>query len=247
MQKNSQTKLRRLIVEGNIGAGKSTFLKLLQDYCAAHVVFEPHEQWQNIGGHNLLDKFYTEPNRWAYTFQSYAFVTRMRADQEARKKSNHQTFIIERSVFSDRYCFAKNCFEMGVMSPIEWNLYQDWFEWLVTAQNYIPDGFIYLKTDPKTCYDRMMIRNRSEESCVSLDYLTMIHQKHEHWLIAKQEIPDYLQSIPVLTLECNEDFEANSNEFAKHLHAIERFFDIPTVDKHNVSLLNNEHKEHFLS
>lgn len=247
MEKNSSQNFRRIIVEGNIGAGKSTFLRLLQNHFSAHFVFEPHEQWQNIGGHNLLDKFYTEQNRWAYTFQSYAFVTRMRADQETRKKVTNtlSTLIIERSVFSDRYCFAKNCFEMGVMTPLEWNLYQDWFEWLVETQNYIPDGFIYLKTDPETCHKRMMIRNRSEESAVSLEYLTMIHQKHEDWLIAKKNVPHYLQSAPVLSLECNEDFESNSTELAKHFTAIENFFNIPTVDRNICP--DNTRKEHFPS
>lgn len=235
MPKNHPKNYRRIIVEGNIGAGKSTFLRLLQNHFSAQFVFEPHEQWQNIGGHNLLDKFYTEQERWAYTFQSYAFVTRMRADEQALKTSIHDTIIVERSVFSDRYCFAKNCFENEVISPLEWQLYQDWFEWLVETQNYIPDGFIYLKTDPKICYQRMTNRNRSEESTISLDYLTMIHQKHEDWLINKTGIPSYLTKVPVLSLECDTDFEFNEVELQKHFSAIEKFFDIPVqIEKKNI-------------
>ncbi len=233
MQENRPKNFRRIIVEGNIGAGKSTFLRLLQNHFSAQFVFEPHEQWQNVGGHNLLDKFYTEQKRWAYTFQSYAFVTRMRADEQALKNNNHNTLIVERSVFSDRYCFAKNCFEMGVITPLEWQLYQDWFEWLVETQNYIPDGFVYLKTDPKICHQRMMNRNRSEESAVSLEYLTMIHQKHEDWLIKKIGIPNYLLHVPVLSLECDTDFEFDSTELQKHFLAIEEFFNIPTMHKEN--------------
>ena len=40
-------------------------------------------QWQNVGstaghnGHNLLDKFYNDKERYAYTFQNYIFFTRM--------------------------------------------------------------------------------------------------------------------------------------------------------------------------
>ncbi len=230
---NQPKNFRRIIVEGNIGAGKSTFLRLLQDTFAAHFVFEPHEQWQNVGGHNILDAFYTQKERWAYTFQSYAFITRMRADAQGAQNSNHSVHILERSVYSDRYCFAKSCFEMKAMTPLEWNLYQEWFAWLVEAQQYRPDGFIYLRTDPKTCYQRMAKRNRSEESAVTLDYLTEIHQKHEDWLINKINIPHYLHDVPVLVLECNADFEYNINEQQKHFSEIKTFFNIPTRSNDN--------------
>jgi deoxyadenosine/deoxycytidine kinase len=40
---------------------------------------EPVEKWQSVGSaqHNILDSFYREPHRYAYTFQSYVFITRM--------------------------------------------------------------------------------------------------------------------------------------------------------------------------
>ena len=47
-----------IIVEGNIGAGKSTFLKMVNDYLDLQIVYEPHEQWQDVGGENVLDHFY---------------------------------------------------------------------------------------------------------------------------------------------------------------------------------------------
>lgn len=222
---------QRIIVEGNIGAGKSTFLRLLQQTFAAQFVLEPHEHWQNVRGHNLLEKFYTQQQRWAYTFQSYAFITRMRAEQEAKKNNPHAVHILERSVFSDRYCFAKNCFEMGVMTPLEWALYQEWFSWLIESQNYTPHGFIYLQTNPEVCYQRMVIRNRSEESAVSLEYLEMIHRKHELWLVEKKDIASYLTEVPVLVLECNEDFEHNPTILEKHFSKIKSFFNIPLLNE----------------
>ena len=46
---------------------------------AAQVVPEPVDKWQDVGSghHNVLDAFYKEPERFAYTFQNYVFVTRM--------------------------------------------------------------------------------------------------------------------------------------------------------------------------
>ena len=208
---NSEGKIS-LIVEGNIGAGKSTFLKILQSHLDVHPVFEPHQRWQNIEGENLLDKFYKDTNRWAYTFQTYAFVSRAVEHDQNLEKSEKNTLVLERSVFSDRYCFAKNSFEMGVMNKLEWQLYKEWFSWLVYRYITMPTGFIYLQTDPKICYERMRKRSRFEESAVSLDYLTMLHEKHESWLVTKEGVDEEIKKLPVLVLQCDNDFEHNIDE-----------------------------------
>ena len=42
--------------------------------------------------------------------------------------------------------------------------------------------FIYLKTSPKLCYERMKKRNRSEEQQIPIEYFEAIHELHEEWL-----------------------------------------------------------------
>lgn len=218
-----------LVVEGNIGAGKSTFLKLLNSYLAIQPVFEPHQKWQNIDGDNLLDKFYKDTERWAYTFQTYAFISRIMEHDHYLKHSSNQVLILERSVFSDRYCFAKNSYEMNVMNHLEWQLYKEWFAWLVYQYTTMPTGFIYLQTNPQICYDRMKLRSRTEESMVSLDYLQMLHDKHENWLVKKEGVDEKVKHIPVLVLQCDEDFEHNISEQVKHVQQIVEFFKLQSV------------------
>ena len=230
MSKNIKPSVCSLIVEGNIGAGKSTFLRIMQNYLRIHPILEPHEQWQLIGTDNLLQKFYEDTSRWAYTFQSYAFVTRVREQERAMTQYPHAVHVIERSVYSDRYCFAKNCFEMGTMTPLEWNLYQEWFEWLVENYTIKPTGFIYLRTEPNVCHQRLLKRNRSEESGVNLNYLKALHQKHEEWLVEKRTTASYLKEIPVLILESNKEFEADPIEQTKHMQKIADYFNLPIIN-----------------
>lgn len=45
-----------------------------------------------------------------------------------------------------------------------------------------PNGFIYLKASPETCFKRLQHRARSEEVGVDPGYLGSLHQKHEDWL-----------------------------------------------------------------
>lgn len=226
-----------LVIEGNIGAGKSTFLKTIGGVFNAQLVYEPHQQWQTIAGENLLDYFYKDTQRWAYTFQSYAFITRVMEQERSGLINNAPLQILERSVYSDRYCFAKNCFEMGLMTTLEWKLYQEWFDWLIGSYAIIPDGFIYLRTDPKVCYERLLKRNRSEEAGVSLDYLELLHTKHEDWLMHKKGVASYLQDVPVLVLDCDEDFEQSEIVRRNHKEHITAFltqeFNIPA----NVSVV----------
>ncbi len=219
-----------LIVEGNIGAGKSTFLKMVNNYLDVQVIYEPDQKWQNAaGGENLLDKFYSDTKRWAYTFQTYAFVTRILEQEKYTKSNPGAVQIIERSVYADRYCFARNCYEMGVMSSLEWNLYQEWFSWLVDNYTVRPTGFIYLRTEPEICYERVLKRSRSAEKSISLDYLKMLHQKHEDWLIERKDVSPSLHEVPVLVLNCNKDFEQNKEEQEKHIESIREFFNVVQI------------------
>ncbi len=224
-----------LIIEGNIGAGKSTFLRIMTQLLNINPIFEPHEKWQNIGGgtENLLQKFYEDTKRWAYTFQTYAFVSRVREQEVAMAQYPNAVHVIERSVYSDRYCFAKNCYEMGTMSALEWGLYQEWFEWLVENYTVKPSGFIYLNNAPGVCYDRLRSRNRLEEAGVPLDYLVSLHKKHEDWLVNKKEVAPYLKDVPVLNIQ-TKDIETDKREQERLMHQISDFFALHL----NISLLS---------
>ena len=53
-----------LSVEGNIGAGKSTFISLLRTQLGLdnlETVDEPVEKWKNVRGKNMLEAFYKDP------------------------------------------------------------------------------------------------------------------------------------------------------------------------------------------
>jgi len=228
MQKSeNKNDYKLLIVEGNIGAGKSTFLKIVQDHLACQVVFEPHQKWQNIANKgNLLEKFYNDTPRWAYTFQSYAFITRTLAQKNHALKNPYTSQVLERSVFSDRYCFAKNLFETGQMSDLEWTLYLEWFSWFLADHVKKPDGFIYLQTNPQTCYNRLLKRDRSEEKTVPLTYLEKLHEKHESWLVRKESTDAYVKDVPVLALQCDQEFENDKTQQAKLIGKIVDFFGV---------------------
>lgn len=211
------------ILEGNIGAGKSTFLRLISQHMPeVQIKLEPVNNWQKqVYGQSLLTNFYQEPKRWAYTFETLTMICRVQEHIAEQNKSG--TNIVERSIYSGYYGFAKNSFENGFLTALEWELYQQWFAMLVTDKCTAPRGFIYLRVTPDVAYERIKKRNRFAEKTLSLAYLKQIHQKHEELLIDKNNLLPGMQHTPVLVLDCNQEFETNPEKFEEHITSIKTF------------------------
>lgn len=93
---------KTIIVEGNIGAGKTTFLKPFMNQPNIEVVPEPVEKWRNMKGHNLLDLFYQNPQRNSMLLQTYVQLTMV---QNHTKSCSKPLRIMERSLLRHLYTF----------------------------------------------------------------------------------------------------------------------------------------------
>nr|XP_020638402.1 deoxycytidine kinase-like [Pogona vitticeps] len=238
-----QKHLKKVSIEGNIAAGKSTFVHLLERYNDEwEVIPEPIAKWCNIqtsenehqelstsqkNGGNLLQMLYSKSTRWTYTFQTYACLSRVKAQLKPVSaklyEAEHPVQFFERSVYSDRYVFASNSFESGDLDETEWAIYQDWHSWLLNQfeSNLELDGIIYLRTTPEKCMERLKRRGREEEQDIQLEYLENLHHKHETWLHERTMKVDFdnLGDIPVLVLDVNEDFK---NDEIKQEYLLEK-------------------------
>lgn len=212
------------IIEGNIGAGKSTFLKLAQENLAqVSVAFEPLHNWQSsVYGQSLLSNFYQNPKRWAYTLEALTLMCRVREQIQLQEKPIENQ-LVERSIYSGYYCFAQNGFEQGFMSEIEWDIYTQWFNFLLPNKCAAPKGFIYLKIDPEIAYERIKKRNRLAEKTITLQYLKQIHARHESFLLNDKHTLPHIANVPVLVLDCNQEFETDSAQLKNHLDAVQEF------------------------
>lgn len=212
------------IIEGNIGAGKSTFLSLLaQEIKTIKAVFEPRHYWQGSDdAQSLLAHFYADTHRWAYTMETYALMCRVK-EHIKEQESFHPAIVCERSIYSGYYCFAKNGYQSGFLSEHEWHVYNTWFSFL-TARCQLPQGFIYLRTDPQLSHMRIKKRSRTTESGVSLEYVQQIHDCYEQFLVHK-DVLTMLRSIPVLVLDANQEFEENPAVLKNYIAQVTTFIE----------------------
>ncbi|XP_006236797.1 deoxyguanosine kinase, mitochondrial isoform X3 [Rattus norvegicus] len=113
-----------------------------------------------------------------------------------------------------RYIFAKNLFENGSLSDVEWHIYQDWHSFLLQEfeDRLLLHGFIYLQASPQVCMERLCQRGREEEKGIELAYLKQLHGQHEDWFINKTTKLHFeaLRHVPVLVLNISEDFSENA-------------------------------------
>jgi deoxyadenosine/deoxycytidine kinase len=173
-----------LSLDGNIGAGKSFLLdhiaKALPD---VEVVLEPVGEWmtlKNAEGKSLLELFYEDKRRWAYTFQNCAILTRIRGIKNALKGCKKRVIITERSVLTDRFVFAEMLRNSGEIDPMEWDLYMKWYE--AFAEDLPVRGVIHLTTGVGTSAERIVKRGRHGEDHIPLDYLSALDIQHRKWL-----------------------------------------------------------------
>lgn len=197
-------------LDGNIGAGKSTLLAEIRKHIHdIHLVDEPVGQWtslKNNEGVSLLELFYTDKRRWAYTFQNCAILTRLKNIKDAVEGldptlKHPQVILTERSVLTDKYVFAEMLRDTGLIDMLEWDLYDNWFN--IFSRQYPVNGIIYLSTSSVTSKDRIVLRNRHGEENIDLDYLDALDRQHKKWIENT--------NIPVLTLstEPGESVETN--------------------------------------
>lgn len=167
-----------VVVEGNISSGKSTLINYMESNYPVDAELEPVSIWQNYHNTNTLQEFYKNMQGRGLGFQLVVCDTFCNVQNELFKKPHN--FKIQ-----DRY--PKSGLE--IFTPlIDLPDYEK-----IALHNIInripihePDVVAYLKCPVSVCQERLRIRNRSEESGVSLEYHSALETSIESW-VAKQK------------------------------------------------------------
>jgi len=179
-------------IEGNIGSGKSTLIKFMKKNLKCiklrKIIYlqEPVKSWESFtdGKSNIVEKYYGDQKEWAFSFQMMAYISRIAQLKKAVRKYPQESYIIitERCIETDKNVFAKMLYVDEKIHPINYQIYLKWFDEFVYD---LPiQSYIYLKTEPEICLQRIIKRDRKGET-ISLDYLKKCHSYHNDWLNEK--------------------------------------------------------------
>lgn len=157
-------------IDGNIGAGKSTILSILNTRYGIPINLEPIEKWQSF-----LDMFYNDSIKNTFQFQIRVWLDR--SNITTNLDNPNELSGIERSPVFIRHTFIQSAKDSNLINETEHDLLNELHS---TSDNlWTNNVYIYLRSSPQNCIDRIKTRDRSCESSVSLEYITNLHHLHE--------------------------------------------------------------------
>ena len=168
-----------IVIDGVIGAGKTTLIKLIQEDNHNHplkikAIFEPVDLWNKTGA---LQYFYKDIEKNCYEFQTYTFITRIgRVIDEIYDNPDADIYILERSIWTDRYIFMELLKEtVGEMRMI---MYKQWCDMWAYIMPMRVDKWVLLDTSLDESLRRIEMRKRDGEDGISIEYQTNLYNKH---------------------------------------------------------------------
>ena len=200
-------------LEGNIGAGKSTIMKIISNqFHDVEFVEEPVNQWQNLNGCNLLNSFYSDPKRWGFSFEFYSMLTKIQALLKAAD-SDKPIIIIERSILSNKV-FMDLSNDLGKLDKMEYAMLINTYNFYL--ENVYPQiaGIIYLDTPIDECIRRITKRNRGEECTIEKSYLNSIKEKMDEMCNSSTMIVIRIDGM----YDCERDVKRVCDDIKRYLH-----------------------------
>lgn len=168
---------RYLVIEGVIGAGKTSLTRLLSDRLAAQLVLEEVEE------NPFLKDFYRDRARWAFQTQMHFLFSRYQQQRGLR-----QTDLFSDKLVSD-YLFQKDrIFASLNLADQEMALYERLVGWL-ELDVVKPDVVVYLQASTETLMERITQRNRSFERDMERAYIDKLNEAYNHYFFHYHDTP----------------------------------------------------------
>ena len=187
-----------VVLAGNIGAGKTTLVRLMCDRLGWRPYFEP------VVENPYLADFYADMARWAFASQVFFLTHRVRSHRSLM--DDPWSVVQDRSLYEDAEVFARNLHLRGSMSGRDWATYSELYR---TVADLLPppDLVVYLRASVPVLLGRIAARGRGFESGISAQYIGELNALYEEWISG-------FRLAPVLALDADAlDFVASPRDF----------------------------------
>jgi deoxyadenosine/deoxycytidine kinase len=188
--------MRFLVIEGNIGAGKTTLARMIAKDLDAKLVLE------QFADNPFLPKFYDDQERYSFPLE-LSFL----ADRYYQiKKQVFNPDLFHTLLIAD-YFFAKSAiFAQNTLKDDEYRLFRQIFD-IVFESMPKPDLYVYLHADTSQLLKNIKSRGRDYEQNISGEYLGKI--KNGYFSFFKQ-----INTFPILVIDItNFDFVENPENY----------------------------------
>ncbi len=192
-----------IVIEGNIGAGKSSLATMIAEEYNARLILE------RFADNPFLPKFYRDPKRYAFPLELSFMADRYSQLKEEAPGPD----LFSPLTLSDYYFMKSLVFSAKTLDDDEFALYRQIF-YIIYSSLPRPDLYVYLHVTPERLLKNIAARGREYEKLITAEYLAGIEESYFSFF---RQNPGnrYL----VLDMQ-NIDFIASHNDYQKVKEAI---------------------------
>ncbi|MCF8377932.1 MAG: deoxynucleoside kinase [Bacteroidales bacterium] len=166
-----------LVIEGNIGVGKSSLVKMLSAEMSSRTIFEQFED------NPFLPKFYENPERYSFPLE-LSFL--------ADRYKQHKTALSNLDMFAPLsiadYYFPKSLIFAGVtLEKDEYTLYRQLFD-IIYQQIPVPDLYVYIHSPVHRLLENIELRGRDYEKKIEGSYLKKIQDGYFEYMKSRTDM-----------------------------------------------------------
>ncbi len=158
-------KYNYLVIEGNIGAGKTSLASMLAEETGSRLVLE------YFSDNPFLAKFYEDPDRYAFQLELSFLSERY---QQIKTELGHPD-LFGQSVISDYFLAKSFIFSKHNLKDDEMKLFEKLFS-IINLQAPIPDLYVYLHLPVEILLENIKQRGRDYEKNIKYSYLKEVQE-----------------------------------------------------------------------
>lgn len=167
-----------LVIEGNIGAGKTTLATMLSGDLNSKLILE------GFSDNPFLPKFYSDPAKYSFPLE-LSFL--------AERYSQLKTDLASRDLFHkltimDYYFMKSLIFARSTLAPDEYNLYRKFFD-IIYERLPKPDLYVYLHLPENKLIENIRQRGRDYEQSIEMSYLKTIREGYFSFFSQQTDFP----------------------------------------------------------
>jgi deoxyadenosine/deoxycytidine kinase len=187
-----------IVIEGNIGAGKTTLASMIARDHNAKLILE------RFADNPFLPKFYSDPSRYSFPLELSFLADRYRQlKEELVEQDLFRSFTV-----ADYYFMKSLVFSSQTLEKDEFSLYRQIF-YIIYSSLPKPDLYVYLHVPPERLLKNIATRGREYEKSITADYLSGIQESYFNFFRQNPENRYLVLDVSGI------DFVANHEDYLK--------------------------------
>lgn len=160
-------KYNYVVVEGNIGAGKTTLASRIAEQFNARIILE------RFADNPFLPKFYNDPEKYSFPLELSFLADRYKQLREELVEQD----LFKAFTIADYYFMKSLVFAASTLTGDEFNLYRQIF-YIIYGSLPKPDIYVYLHLSPDRLIENIGKRGRNYEKSITKEYLLKIQENY---------------------------------------------------------------------